>query len=249
MAKCDKCGEVANIRIYGIDYCAFCALKIFNSNTILKEDKKEDKIMETYICKECERKFTNDETYRIGDIDDIYCEECADKLFEKCCDCEEYINHNKEKYYLYNGNKICHTCFINYYDKCYHCEEVINEEDYYVINGRIVCQNCLDNHYSKCECCDEYYETDNGYWTNDDNFVCCNCYNNEYFTCIGCDSIFHEDNLYTYNDYCYCEDCYNKINAIIHSWNYKPNNITFHGNKDRINNLHVGIELEIQGSG
>ena len=52
MAKCDKCGEDANIRIYGIDYCASCTVKMFNlSNTILKEDK----IMERNICKHCEK--------------------------------------------------------------------------------------------------------------------------------------------------------------------------------------------------
>ena len=244
MNKCTKCGKDTIVGFNGDYYCVECLDEIIEKfKNIIKEDK-----IETYICKECERKFTNDETYRIGDIDDIYCQECADKLFEICCDCEEYINHNKEEYHLYNGNKICHTCFINYYDQCYHCDEVINEEDYYIINGRIVCQHCLDNRYSKCECCDEYYETDNGYWTYDDHFVCCDCYNNEYFTCEGCDYIFHENNLYSHNDCCYCEDCYNEINANLHDWDYKPC-VTFHGEEDRKNNLHIGIELEIQGNG
>ena len=62
MEKCSKCGDVANIRMYGIDYCASCMLKVFNNGFQNKEIKKEDKIMERHICKHCEKSIDVDTT-------------------------------------------------------------------------------------------------------------------------------------------------------------------------------------------
>ena len=253
MEKCSKCGDVANIRMYGIDYCASCMLKVFNNGFQNKEIKKEDKIMERHICKHCEKSIDVDTTNDYVEYEDgtLCCKECADEKYFACEHCDEYIIDGD--YQEIDGHYYCQECFENNFVKCYECGNHVycenTETDYY---GHVYCSSCFEEVVNRCECCGDYHHQDDGYTTAYDEYICQSCYEDNYFTCDDCGYIYHCNNMYCNEDEdnCYCEDCYEEHSCKhIYSWGYKPNPI-FHSedNEERNTNLHVGIELEIQGN-
>ena len=82
----------------------------------------------------------------------------------------------------------------------------------------------------------------------DGQFFCEECFYNLYFWCNNCEKIFSiEDRCIADNGWYYCPDCFDEVN-LLHDYDYKPEAIIFHNDNDENNNnLHVGIELEIQG--
>lgn len=148
-----------------------------------------------------------------------------------------------------NGYHICDDCQSkDNYHFCQSCDTLIHEGDEIYIDGDYYCDECA----VECSCCDAWIVRDEGIVTAHDNIICQSCYDNEYVTCERCGDVIDYESSSRIDDNYYCEYCYE--NALedynIHPYGYKPD-CEFLSCDDeaklRKNNLHIGIELEIEG--
>jgi len=128
-----------------------------------------------------------------------------------------------------NGDKLCEDCRIY----CERCEEFDYSDNSRYVNGYgIYCEVCADNYTFWCESCEETYSDNHSSYEVADIGV---------YWCEGCchDNANWCDNCDQYNrDECECEG-----SRLINNYSYKPHPI-FYG--DDKNNLHFGIELEME---
>ena len=134
---------------------------------------------------------------------------------------------------------------------CCHCGK--ETDDYYELNDKFYCEDCYEEHTVYCHDCENLYDVDDTYTTVDGEIICRNCFDEGYLECNSCHQIFNNESVYDYGYTYYCENCYNeKLNELgIHNHSYRPDAMVFYEceneNSNRMENLHVGIELEIQG--
>ena len=128
-----------------------------------------------------------------------------------------------------NGDKLCEDCRIY----CERCEEFDYSDGSRYVNGYgIYCEVCADNYTFWCESCEETYSDNHSSYEVADIGVywCEGCCHDNANWCDSCDQ---------YNrDECECEG-----SRLINNYSYKPHPI-FYG--DDKNNLHFGIELEME---
>lgn len=129
-----------------------------------------------------------------------------------------------------NGEKLCEDCRIY----CDRCEEFDYSDGSRYVNGYgIYCEVCADNYTFWCESCEETYSDNHSSYEVADIGVywCEDCCQNNANWCDSCDQ---------YNrDECECDSG----SRLINNYSYKPHPI-FYG--DDKNNLHFGIELEME---
>jgi len=129
-----------------------------------------------------------------------------------------------------NGEKLCEDCRIY----CERCEEFDYSDGSRYVNGYgIYCEVCADNYTFWCESCEETYSDNHSSYEVADIGVywCEGCCHDNANWCDSCDQ---------YNrDECECDSG----SRLINNYSYKPHPI-FYG--DDKNNLHFGIELEME---
>jgi hypothetical protein len=155
---------------------------------------------------------------------------------------------NLEDIEILNGHHICNKCNEDQYVCCVDCDSLVKQEEACYIDGDYYCEDCT------CFCChcNETTRVNDSYNYHGD-YICENCYDNDFFTCERCGEIENYEDGYRFDDNYYCEYCYSEALADcgIHSYGYKPCCNFLHEENEatlRKNNLHIGIELEIQGS-
>ena len=135
---------------------------------------------------------------------------------------------------------------------CYECEKEY-EGDYCLYDdGEKYCITCFNELFFCCNSCNNFCDREEAIVTTDGCEICESCYNEYFASCESCGEIDCIDDL-MYDDYSYnyyCSHCYHNIcqEMGLHNYNYSPDNIIFYSNNEsRKDNLHIGIELEIQG--
>ena len=170
---------------------------------------------------------------------------------DKMCECE--ICHrifNKENINDICGYSICDECVDeDAFAICNHCGSLIEDkDDANIYEDNYYCNACVTT-CSECSCVMPSADAvENAYGSS----LCDECLNENYFECQCCHGYYTYDDQYDFDYDNYCEVCYHSIlsNYGIHPYNFKPD---YHflemqdEPQSRNNNLHVGIELEIQG--
>ena len=147
------------------------------------------------------------------------------------------------------GYYICDECIDkNEFVFCEDCDSLIMRADAIYIDGNYYCSECCVH----CEDCYQCVRAEDAFVYNN-SYICANCYENNYITCERCGEICFIDDATRFDDCYYCNYCYEQVleDCGIHTYDYKPfceflNNENESSSREE--NLHVGIELEIQGS-
>ena len=146
---------------------------------------------------------------------------------------------------------VCDDCIDEHFCLCDGCERFFHNDDVTYINDYYYCKDCYDNSTFVCECCNEVHLLEESNNT-DDCIICNDCLEENYCYCDECGELISRDSAYLYGDKTYCNSCCDDFMEIlgVHAHKYTLK-ICFHQCDDeddnRSNNLHVGIELEIQG--
>ena len=172
------------------------------------------------------------------------------KKMKKTCDCcgkkfeEDELTEIDEDF-------VCDDCFDEHYILCDGCEQYVHEDFVKYISGKELCDSCCDRETFICNECgavflkEEGVETRFGWVDND-------CFSERFEICDECGEVFPREDMIFSEDSSYCSNCYESMieDLGVHDHNYKPI-VFFHQcedeSDDRTDNLHVGIELEIQG--
>ena len=173
----------------------------------------EEKIVRT--CAECGCIIENGEEY--FEVDGkIYCEDCYDKLFFVCDDCNGVFPRSVGTYVEGYDILVCDSC-IDDFIECANCGELVRRDDAYSSADGRICDYCRDYNYTYCDNCGELHHNDNVHWDEDaEEYYCDNCYDEE----VSC--------------------------RAIHSYhNSHSNPIRFFGGNDDGKTLFMGVELEI----
>ena len=147
-----------------------------------------------------------------------------------------------------NDYNLCEECIENdEYRFCADCGKMIHVDDAVWIDDDYYCYDC----HETCNDCGCVMTRENAIYTNY-SAICSSCYESDYISCQSCGEVHDIDDAYSLGDEWYCEYCYKGAleNIGIHEYGYKPNpcfNSMDDESEMRDNNLHVGIELEIQG--
>ena len=94
-------------------------------------------------CSECGAVLT--EGYARNFDEQIFCEECFEKLTTICDNCQERIwRDNAERDLNYT---LCSHCYDNCYTNCENCGRLIHNEDAYYVDGEDYpyCRDCFEN--------------------------------------------------------------------------------------------------------
>lgn len=128
------------------------------------------------------------------------------------------------------------------YEECYECQENFPMEALTETKNGWVCSDCLVN-YVQCDHCGAWVPQDETRTVRDEH-LCSDCMvNNDIRTCSRCghtgDDVYYSER----NDEDLCDRC--RSNCVIQAYG-KTDFLEFIGNRDE---LHMGIELEIDGGG
>ena len=97
-------------------------------------------------CKRCHEYHPNTDIVRIEDIDELWCEECAETYATKCDDCGDWVKNDYST--THDGRLICSDCRMeNYYvcDNCgyfVYCDDAIRDDDDCVYCPD--CEHCVE---------------------------------------------------------------------------------------------------------
>jgi formylmethanofuran dehydrogenase subunit E len=150
---CDDCGDIVEN-----DYATYVS-----SGEYVCESCLDDY---TY-CEKCGEYHQNDEIVHIVDIDEYWCDECADAHCYRCEECGDWVRN--DYYVTADGRYICESCREENYVYCYGCDELIHLNDAELINDEYYCSSCAEDHQSN----------DIRNWHNDPDFNPCYAYNEE----------------------------------------------------------------------
>ena len=168
-----------------------------------------------------------------------------------CYHCEKEFEENEM--YEHDGNYYCEDCESELFFICVNCGDSYSIDDSYEHEDELYCERCHDTCFCQCDDCGEYLRNEDIISINNGNYICESCFSNgNYFTCNNCCEHYSMDESNYHNGDYYCNDCYADMMGEmgIHPYSYKPytNFLSYPDESDmRSNNLHIGIELEIQG--
>jgi len=223
------------------------------------------------ICLSCGK--VDDNLPKIENLGKL-CNDCLDKYFFQCPDCEEYFEISDDIFDLNGIGYVCPNCKNNYV-QCRDCDEYFLQDDMLENDEDFYCEDCQEDYFT-CSDCSDFIHMDNSNSVGD-NIVCNTCYEDHYHTCQLCEDPHHEDNIPFNNDLdCYvCESCYEEYvgycehcdtsywindgpqcdcsNSNLHNNCYSPSlNFSSIENGEAISrysnspdNLYLGFELEV----
>ncbi len=163
-----------------------------------------------------------------------------------CAGCGVYFSTEVE-HSEYDGHTFCSECMETEFSTCSECGELFHNSDIIVAqNGENYCHECAEQFLYYCNECGEYTTEDDMVWDeNGYHHICSSCFGAYYYRCEECGSFIHyNDDYYEEDGYYYCENCYEDA-VVIHSYNYQPAHLNFHGDGNRF----LGVELEVDDGG
>ena len=197
-------------------------------------------------CTECNQLvFDNVSFYGKAKIP--YCNECFDRIFIQCMECQDWYDKDDTKIkYNDTGDVHCEDCYNDIYSHCDNCSNeynIQNEGGYSDVRDESLCQDCYDELVHTCANCSK--EVNDSYCDNGD-YYCEECYYEDHIICENCSDRVHiDDSMYSdSDDLYYCQDCYSPSGHNHHI--EKIYSETFN-NTDNIKRWY-GIELECIGS-
>lgn len=128
---CDDCGDIVEN-----DY----------ATTVSSGDYVCESCLDDYTyCEKCDEYHPNDEIVHIVDIDEYWCDECADAHCYRCEECGDWVRD----YYIAEGHRyICEHCREDSYVYCYGCDELIHINNAELIDDEYYCSSCAEDHNS-----------------------------------------------------------------------------------------------------
>ena len=175
--------------------------------------------------------------------------------YEECYECQE--NFPMEVLTETKNGWVCSDCLSNYV-QCDHCGAWVPEDETRTVHDECRywssratetwCESCVNHYGHQCAACGDYF-TESLTWVDShgryaNEYLCTDCMSNhDIRTCSRCGHT--GDDVY-YSDRCnedICDKCMS--NCVIQAYG-KTDFLKFIGEKDE---LHMGIELEIDGGG
>ncbi len=148
------CGPGLTISAYGCqDY------ELLNQNGQLRRG---------YTCANCGDWVSEDDYQPIDG--NVYCEDCANKLFSYCDNCEEMVPVDDCVSIEDTSIYVCSSCAADKFTVCEDCG-AYNKDDYIVIEDYAYCLSCAEE-YPICEECGE--QSTDGNFVNEDG-LCKDC--------------------------------------------------------------------------
>lgn len=174
-----------------------------------------------------------------------------------CHRCGKYFEEEEMK--KINGYYYCHDCYCDYVISCSCCGKKFDEDDLRIVHidrfGGVEyrCVDCMDDVVTCADCGQRWIE-DLCVEDVHGNFICPECITDTHIYCDGCgDLIYIEEGNYLREEF-YCDECYQKHN-IINDYHCGERPLYWHTNANdcttqkRVNNLFMGVELEIDKGG
>lgn len=154
------------------------------------------------------------------------------------------------KNYVKNENDLTVTItlteeeFDNHFCFCADCGQLLFTSEAIRIDGDWYCQGCT----TTCDYCGCIIPIQDSYKAEDSDYdYCYTCYMEETYRCDDCGRRFrYDDSLHEVNEHWYCHSCFEDHRPIIADYHSMKeySDIIFHGDADRRNELHIGIEIE-----
>lgn len=130
-------------------------LECYDCGDIVERDNATQVASGKYVCEDCLDNYMycercgeyhpNEDIVRIEDIDEYWCDNCAERYATRCSDCGDWVKNDYST--TYDGRYICRNCLEDYYicDNCgylVHYEYVIdNDNDYHYCPN---CEHCVE---------------------------------------------------------------------------------------------------------
>lgn len=162
-----------------------------------------------------------------------------------------------------NGDYYCHECYYDHVVTCECCGRKLDEYDLRIVHidrfGGVEshCPDCMDDVIT-CPDCDREWIEDLCVEDAHGNLICPECINDTHTYCDGCGDLIYTAEGHYVGDHFYCDNCYHDHNIIndyhcgerpLHWHNTSADRCDCDNYRKRVNNLFMGVELEIDGGG
>lgn len=114
---------------------------------------------ETYsYCERCGDNYEREDGVHIHDIDEYWCQRCADRHTQQCDECGEY--NQDDSVYTGDTNKTyCESCAEHKgIAQCYGCNEMVEDTVFAEEEARHYCKDCARDTLHLCNDCSKYFE-------------------------------------------------------------------------------------------
>lgn len=131
-------------------YCEDCGRRIYLDEETQGEDYLHDDSDDVYYCTDCRFECARCGGYHhrryevyISDIDETWCDECAEWYARRCVNCGEYCDKDNMLQDS-DGNWYCKDCFDDCTAVCEKCGEVYATGEMEEIDGLWYCKSCAE---------------------------------------------------------------------------------------------------------
>jgi hypothetical protein len=93
-----------------------------------------------YYCEDCDSYVFEDYIVNIGDM--YYCESCAERNFNKCEDCGDWIKPD-DALTSDNGDIYCESCYLDRFSHCDNCDCEVENRDIEIFENENLCPDCF----------------------------------------------------------------------------------------------------------
>ena len=132
LKQCSDCGEY--FLDTGNDYVTDC------NGDIYCETCREN----LSYCEHCNEYSNEDKFVHIVDLDEYWCESCAENHAYHCDDCGDWVSENSGD----SETSLCQSCYENNYYTCDDCGELLHNSDAITTDDGVYCQSCYDENHS-----------------------------------------------------------------------------------------------------
>lgn len=134
LKKCVACGEYVSLE--DDDYVND------RDGELYCESCRDDHLS---YCEHCDEYSDSDKFAHIADLDEYWCDDCADCYAYRCEECGDYVSQNCGD----DNTLLCNSCYADHYCTCDDCNEVIHNNNAYFHDDGTYCESCYnDNHSS-----------------------------------------------------------------------------------------------------
>ncbi len=163
--ECVLCGGIADVQSFVIDgenvclcencrnehlkQCYDCEEYFIDTQNDYVVDCNGDVYCESCrenlsYCEHCNQYSDANNFIHITDIDEWWCDECANEAAYVCHECNEYISEN----YGDCNISLCQSCLHENYFFCEDCNELYHIDDAFSTDNGMYCEYCYNENYS-----------------------------------------------------------------------------------------------------
>ena len=213
---------------------------------------------ETFTCDDCEQIWANGHSHETENGKTV-CDKCREENYVRCSQCGAIVH--KDDVYSDNHGYYCEQCYFDTHSLCDHCGESVHEDDLEAVMSRNGwdygteewCSDCIRRDAVRCYECGHLADDSIVEYDASDNPICPDCVEAYYYHCESCGDLVREDAIVRAHNEIYCESCAEDVDDIIHPYHSDIRPLLWHGsdgsNIARMDNLHVGVELELCNGG